>query len=213
MRVRQIAGAGMTLLCALLLVPSRADAQQGAGVYGRLDADVTLEAGLGGGVAFAGGGLLGAATLDLRARYLDMAGVLLAAEVRPEGSSRLMIGVDFRPVFLARFLLGASLRDRYWDLFFDSIGLDLGIAITPLDQRVGAALMIGFGLDVPLVFFDRSISGLSLRLFGRHVAALTSDRFGPAGGVNDWIAGAALVVRGSVRSGLPTWEPRRYELP
>ena len=202
----------LSLGLALLAIPALAEAQ-GDGVYGRFDRDLTLEAGLGGGVAFEGSAVLGAGVLDLRARYLDMAGILVGGELRPEGASRVVVGVDVRPLWVGRFLLGGSFHDRYWDLFLDSIGLDLGVAITPLDETAGVALMVGFGMDVPLVFFGDGIEGLSLRLFGRHVAALETDRYGPDGGVNDWIAGATLVVRGGVSTGLPGWEPRRYSLP
>lgn len=185
---------------------------QGEAAYGRLAGDLVLEAGLGGGVAFERGAVIGSGLVELRARYLDIAGVMIGGELRPEGSSRTFVGVDVRPIWLARLLLGASLNDRYLDLFFDSIGIELGVAITPLDSEVGAALMVGFGVEVPLIFFDEGAAGVRLRLLGRHVAALQTDRFGPSGGANDWVAGAMLTVRGLTSTGLPSWEPRRYDL-
>lgn len=196
---------------ALVLAPSALAAAQD-GAYGRLTGDLTLEAALGGGAAFEQE-VRGAATLELRARYLDVAGLFAGLELRGDGASRVLFGADLRPIFLARFLLNASLHDRYWDVFIDSIGIDLGVAIVPLDELAGAALAIGFGADVPLVFFGEGYEGISLRLAGRHVAALATDRFGPDGGVNDWLAMASIVVRGSVATGLPSWEPRPYELP
>lgn len=216
-RLRRAGGpkASPLVLCAvslscLLSWPTSA-AAQGDGVYGRLDADLVLEAALGGGAAFEPA-LQGATALDLRARYLDMAGLVVGVEWRPTGASRAIVGADLRPLFLARFLLGASLQDRYWDLLLDSIGIDLGVAITPFDQRAGVALAVGFGLDIPLLFFGEGVSGLALRLFGRHVSARPSDRYGPVDGVDDWVVGAMIVVRGQARTGLPAWEPRRYEL-
>lgn len=197
---------------AVLAASAPASADE-SGAYGRLEGDLTLEAALGGGVAFEGNLITGAGTLELRARYLDVGGLVLGADVRPEGTSRVWIGGDFRPIFLARFLLNKSFRDRYWDILFDSIGLDLGVAILPFDTGVGAALAVGFGIDVPLVFFGSGIEGISLRLAGRHVASLETDAVGPDMPVNDWIAMAALVVRGSVESGIASWEPARYELP
>lgn len=194
----------------VLAIALPASAQDGA--YGRLSGDLTLEAGLGGGVAFEENDVMGAGTLELRARYLDMAGIVIGGELRPEGTSRVWLGADFRPLFLARFFLNASFHDRFWDILLDSIGLDLGVALLPLDERIGAALAVGFGLDVPLVFFGEGYEGLSLRLAGRHVAALATDRAGPAGGADDWIGMAALVIRGSVTTGLPSVEPRRYEV-
>ena len=198
-------------LAVLAAAPSSAAAQ----VHGRFDGDLSLEAGLGGGVVIGETDeVIGAAVLDLRARYLDMAGLIVGAEVRPDGSHRVHLGADLRPLFMARFVLGASFHDRYWDRLVDSIGIDLGVALTPLDETVGAALMFGFGVDVPLVFFDDDgPAGLALRLFGRHVAAQGSDRFGPTDAAHDWVFGATLVVRGMVATGAPGVEPRRYELP
>jgi len=193
-----------------LAAPAAADDD---GAYGRLVGDLTLEAALGGGAAFEGEAIRGAGTLELRARYVDMAGLLIGGELRYDGRSRVVIAADLRPLFLGRFLMNLSLGDRFWDLLLDSIGIDLGVALVPLDEDIGAALAIGFGLDVPLVFFGEGYEGISLRLAGRHVAALPTDRLGPDDGINDWLAMAAIVVRGSVSTGLPSWERPRYELP
>ena len=195
-----------------LVAPSALARAQEDGAYHRLRNDLTLDAALGGGATFDALGTSGAATLELRARYLDMAGAVIGAEWRPDGASRVLVMADVRPIFLGRFLLAASLYDRYWDLFIDSIGLDLGVAVAPLDGSVGVALAIGFGLDVPLVFFGDGVEGIALRLYGRHVASLPSDRLGPNGGLSDWIAGGALVFRAAVSTGLAAWEPPRYEL-
>ncbi len=203
----------MRLLTLLLLALTPSPAFAEGGSYGRFEGDLTLEAALGGGVAFADTAILGAGTLELRARYLDVAGIVLGGELRPEGTSRVFLAADFRPIFLARFFTNNSFRDRYWDLLVDSIGLDLGVALVPLDTGVGAALVVGFGLDIPLVLFGDGIAGMSLRLAGRHVASLATDAFGPDAPVNDWLAMAALVVRFSTSTGLPEWEPSGYELP
>ncbi len=199
-------------LTALVVLTAAAPAAAQDGAYGRLDRDLTLEAALGGGVAFEGGGPLGAGTLELRARYLDEVGVMIGGEVRPDGTSRVLISGDLRPLFLARFLLNGSFGDRFWDLLLDSLGFDLGVALLPLDEQIGAALMVGFGIDVPLVFFSEGNEGISLRLAGRHVASLATDRLGPVNGADDWLAMAALVIRGSVVTGLPSLEPQRYEV-
>ena len=202
------------ILTLTLLAPAVASAQE-HGAYGRLQGDLTLEGAVGGGVTFAGDALdavSGAGAAELRARYLDMAGLMAGVEIRPEGASRGLLMADLRPLFFGRFILGATFGDRYWDVLLDSIGIDLGLAVTPLEEGAGVAFAIGFGVDVPLVFFDAGISGISLRLFGRHVAAAETDRFGPNAGVSDWIAGGMLVFRGQVATGLPGWEPRRYRL-
>jgi hypothetical protein len=197
----------------VLLAASPALADDADGAYGRLDGDFSLEVALGGGAAFERDAIFFAGTLELRARYLDVAGIAIGGEARLDATSRIWIAADVRPLFLIRFLLGGSFRDRYWDLLVDSIGIDLGVAFLPLDAQIGAALLVGFGIDVPLVFFGHGIDGLSLRLAGRHVASLATDRVGPETPVNDWLAMGALVLRFSVATGLPAWEPRRYELP
>lgn len=203
-------------LC-LLLGPASARAQ-GDGAYGRLQGDLIFDVALGGGAGFVdepmtGTTVEGLATLDLRARYLDMAGIHAGLEWRPEGASRVLLGVDLRPLFLPRFFLGAIVGDRWWDLMIDSIGLDLGVALAPLDETIGIALQVGFGLELPLAFLSDGVDLLALRLWGRHVAALATDRYGPDGGIQDWMAGAALVLRLQSRLGAASWEPRRYELP
>jgi hypothetical protein len=205
-----VARSTAALLVALLAPPAAASAQDGA--YGRLDGDLTLEGAAGGGATYEADEWSGAALAELRMRYVDVAGLMVGGEYRPDGASRLLLMADLRPLFLVRFLTNASFGDRYWDVWLDSFGLDLGVAFAPLGDGIGAALAVGFGFDVPLVFFD-GYAGMSLRLFGRHVAALASDRLGPNGGLNDWVAGALLVFRGQASTGLPTWEPRRYELP
>ncbi|MFK7990464.1 MAG: hypothetical protein AB8I08_30870 [Sandaracinaceae bacterium] len=205
------------VLALLLLVPSAGAAQDGA--YGRLDGDLTLEAGLGGGVTFDNDHVSGAGTLDLRARYLDVAGLVIGLDVRPDrqigsvplgGGSRVLLMADVRPLWLARFFLGATVGDRWVDLMIDSLGVELGVALTPIDEDLGAAFAVGFGVDLPLVFFGDGIEGLALRLNARHVAALATDRFGPAGARNDWIAGGSLVFRFQASTGLPGWERPRY---
>lgn len=200
----------------VLLAPAAAQAQ-GDGAYGRFDGDLIVDLALGGGVGIvddAGSpAALGAATASARLRYLDAAGVVAELEWRPDGASRVMLGVDLRPLFLPRFFLGAIAGDRYWDILIDSIGLDLGVALTPLDGTIGVALAVGFGLDVPLVFFGRGADLLGIRLSARHVAALETDRLGPDGGVSDWFAGAALVLRLQASVGAASWERDRYEPP
>ena len=125
-------------LVAISWTGTTAHAQDGDGVYGRLDGDLALSAGLGGGVVHGDRQHVaewsGTATLELRARVLDMAGVLLAGEWRPEGDERLIVAADLRPLFFARWLLNASSRRAWADLLVDSIGLDLGVAIGPFEK-------------------------------------------------------------------------------
>jgi hypothetical protein len=182
-------------------------------VHGRLDHDLVLTAALGGGVALndrVHADPTGSASLELRARLVDMAGLLVAAEWRPEGDSRVVIAADLRPLFFARWLLGASLHRAWADLLLDSIGLELGAAIGPFDAEAGVALAIGFGLDVPL-YVGEHADGVFLRLGARHVTAGAGDQAAPRGGTSDWLIYGALGGRFSVESGIVSWEPERYE--
>ena len=180
--------------------------------HGRLDGDLAYALHAGAGLTFGEDSYSGAALVELRARYLDTAGIVIGVEARPEGS-RVLLLADLRPLFLIRFFLGAMTGSRWLDVLIDSVNLDLGVAILPLDERVGAALAVGFGLDLPLAFFSEVHEGISLRLFGRHVTASASDRYGPSGGRSDWVGGVAMVLYLQTRTGLPAWAPARYALP
>jgi hypothetical protein len=202
------------LVISMVGLASVAHADEGAAVHGRLDHDLVLTGALGGGVALndrAHPAPTGAASLELRARVLDMAGLMLAGEWRPEGDSRLLVAVDLRPLFLARWLLGASLHRDFADLLLDSLGLDLGAAFGPFDGAFGVALAVGVGLDVPLAIGPHA-DGLFLRLSARHVSAGAGDQAAPRGGASDWFLGAAIGGRFSVASGIAEWEPARYEV-
>jgi hypothetical protein len=202
------------LVISMLGLASVAQADDVAAVHGRLDHDLVLTGALGGGVVLndrVHPGETGALSLELRARVLDMAGVVLAGEWRPEGDSRLVVAADLRPLFLARWLLGASLHRDAADLLIDSLGLELGAAFGPFDGAFGVALAIGFGFDVPL-YVGPHADGLFLRLSARHVTAGAGDQAAPRGGTSDWLLGAAIGGRFSVASGIAEWEPERYEV-
>jgi hypothetical protein len=121
--------------------------------------------------------------------------------------------VDLRPLFVPRFLLGAETGSQWLDLLIDSIGLDLGAAIGPFDADVGAALAIGFGLDVPLFLPERTSGGVFLRLAARYVTASALDRAAPRNGTTDWVLLAGLDFRALVATGLPGWSAPRYRDP
>ena len=190
-----------------------ASAQQRDGAYGRLDGDVALSVGVNGGVVLddrVHPSVTGSASLELRARILDSGGLFAAGEWRPEGDSRVIVGVDLRPLFLGRFLLGLESGFQWFDLLLDSIGIDVGAAIGPFDRDVGAGVAIGFGLDVPLYLPERTSGGVFLRLGARYVTASALDQAAPRGGTTDWVFLAGLDVRAFVQTGLASWEPPRY---
>ena len=201
------------LVFALALSTRTASAQQRDGAYGRLDGDVALSVGVNGGVVLddrVHPSVTGSASLELRARILDSGGLFAAGEWRPEGDSRVIVGVDLRPLFLGRFLLGLESGFQWFDLLLDSIGIDVGAAIGPFDRDVGAGVAIGFGLDVPLYLPERTSGGVFLRLGARYVTASALDQAAPRGGTTDWVFLAGLDVRAFVQTGLASWEPPRY---
>jgi hypothetical protein len=200
---------------ALCLIASPVCAQEEiAAVHGRLDHDFVITGALGGGVALndrVHPDATGAASIELRGRLIDMAGLVLAAEWRPEGDSRVLVMADIRPLFLARWILGGSLHRAWLDLLLDSIGLDIGAAIGPFDGDAGVALAIGVGFDVPL-YIGPHADGAFLRLAARHVTAGAADQLAPRGGTSDWALYAALGGRFSFASHIVSWEPDRYEV-
>ena len=187
---------------------AQADApREGDGVYGRLDDDVVLSAALGTGAAFFGDGAW-VGTLELRARYLDSAGVFVAPEVRLYADPRILLGVDFRPLFFARLFRGLSATDEWSDLVLDSIGLDLGVVLVPIGDHTGAGLVLAAGIDFPLAV-ERG-TGLFLRLGTRWAHALLADRNGPPESVSDLSVFLALGWRFAVDAGIATDEPPRW---
>lgn len=199
------------MVVALLLgAAATARADGGDGLYGRFDGDLVLSAGLGGGVTLGDeGGATG--LVDLRARFLDTGGLVLAPQLGPGGALRVVAGVEVRPLFPALFLLGAWTGSAFWDLLIDSVGFELGVAVDRVaDDERGVGLMLGFGLDVPLLLPDGDAEGLFLRLAARHVRAGEWDLNGPAGGASDWMLHAVLTFRGLTSLGLATREPPRF---
>lgn len=137
---------------ALLLLAVAAAARDAS--YGRVDGDVSAVFGLG--VAVGPRGASGA--VDLRARYLDSAGVFVTYEEGfggpAEPARALAFGVELRPLFLARWLSDLELGVPHLDLLIDSLGLELGAAI--LQPRAGdfgdrVALQAGLGLELPIL--------------------------------------------------------------
>lgn len=134
----------------------------GDGAYGRLNGDMTFVAGAGASVVrdqvLAGG--------DLRLRYLDAAGISFAYEdaiARRELRRAFLAGVEFRPLFPARFLKARETGHGFLDLTIDSFSIDLGAWIP---VRQGSAVRRGgmyAGLAVELPLFARA-SGLWVRL-------------------------------------------------
>ena len=202
--------------------PLRAQAQEGPGdgAYGRLDGDVMLSFGLGGGPVVGSDPDTAAAAFlgEFRARYLDMVGVLIAPELRigdagEEG--RLVAAVELRPLWPIRFFLNGFSGNEWLDLFIESVSAEVGVAILPLQGRagegVGAGLALGFGLDVPILVPSVFADDLFLHVGGRHIQAGAADQAGPgSGGVSDWLVSFVLTLKIGVHVGIAGREVPRY---
>jgi hypothetical protein len=145
-----------------MLAPLPAAAQTSSdGVYGRLRGDADT------------GAWSGAASFALRARALDMVGVVLGYDRALSGPrfDYAFAAVDFRPAFFARWSLNLEHGPGWLDLFLDSIGLELGAAwVRPgSTDATGVGFVIGGGADLPIYIGDRSV--WSLRLAARHLSA------------------------------------------
>lgn len=165
------------------VVPKGADAS-----HGRFDGDVA--------VAMAGGVTLGPraprASGDLRVRYLSTAGIFSSYEDGALTGSRsaeprrvLALGVELRPLFLARWAAGRELGIPHVDLLIDSFGLELGAFFAqPEGGRFGgsAGLQLGLGFEVPVV---ARASGPFLALHGGCRWSDTALSGGPLAGPAD----------------------------
>jgi hypothetical protein len=121
-----------------------------------MDGDVGLVAGLG----MAVGPHDPRGAVDLRARYLEVAGLFFTYEdgsIFGGGANPVRVlagGLELRPLFLGRWLTGRELGIPRVDLMIDSLGLEIGamFAQAPagsFGERPG--LQVGFGLEIPLL--------------------------------------------------------------
>jgi hypothetical protein len=122
---------------------------------GRFEGDLGLV--VGAGATTRGEHPLG--VLDIRARYLDTAGVYLTYEegfgANAGPYDRLLgVGIEMRPLFLARWVTGKDLGLTWPDLVIDSLGLELG---TFFDQPLGGpftsrpGFQASVALELPLL--------------------------------------------------------------
>ncbi len=187
--------------------PARAD-----GLYGRFDGDVMLAAGVGAGAGFRESGVDEAGVVEVRLRYLDSVGPVVAGEWSGAGFGRVLLGLELRPLFPSLFLLDQFTGDEWLDLTVQSLSLDLGAAFEPLgtEGEVGAAFFVGLAVEFPLVLPSHFGQGLFVRVFSRHIAASQSAASGPTPAPDDWVVGATLVIRGALNLGLGSREQARF---
>lgn len=96
---------------------------------------------------------------DVRFRYLSTAGLFGTYEDGPAiGSDSdprrvLAVGIELRPLFLARWFQGHETGNAYFDLTLDSFALELGAVFVQPDGRgfaSQAGLQAGLGLELPI---------------------------------------------------------------
>jgi hypothetical protein len=180
-----------------------AAAQGRDGVSGRLRGDLSLSAEVLGGASDTGA-WSGVGSVALRARALDMVGVVLGYD-RAFSASRFdhaFAAVDFRPAFFARWSFDLERGPGWFDLFLDSIGLELGAAWVRPGSRdaSGVAYVLGGGADLPIYIGERS--AWSLRVAARYISAKPWDAQGTGRDDSAVEALAGVVFRTMVNAGL-----------
>jgi hypothetical protein len=182
-----------------------AQSREGDGVYGRFDNDTIVSGGAGVGISTHANEIV---TIDLRARYLDSAGFVLAPEFQTNGDVAIAAAIDIRPFFLGRFLTNTFSGISWVDLVIDSIGVEIGSWVGPMSDEVGAALLLGGGVDLPLGADGGS--GLWLRLGARWIYTGNADLAAPQQEKSKVLFFAVLYYRGSVDLRLAPWESSGY---
>ena len=136
----------------------------GDGVYGRLDGDISWEAGVGAALlkdqvlAEIELALLYYSSVGLRGGYADSFNNSENALVRSA-----WVSLEMQPLFLSRWFLDMSTGNQFTDLLIDSLALDVGMAweqVNPLNFGETRALLLGASFGIPL--FGRA-TGLWLR--------------------------------------------------
>ncbi len=122
--------------------------------YGRIDGDFVFA--FSSGVSLAARGPRGA--VDVRARFLDVAGLFVTYEDAFGGPSEprrvFSAGADLRLVYLARWVQGWHWGKAYADLLVDSFSIELGAAwVQPqiASNLSRTQLHFAFGLEMPIL--------------------------------------------------------------
>jgi len=176
----------------------------GDGVYGRFDGDVSVSEAMGAGAMGVSNPEL-LLSAELRARYLDSAGVVLAFGWRPAvADASFFAGVELRPFFPVRFLINGFSGHELLDRMVDSIGIELGAVFAPLDSMVGVGLGFGVGFDLP---FSDSVA---VHLGMRHHRLSADDQGGPDRSISELSLVGLLTFQQRVDVGLAAREQPRY---
>jgi hypothetical protein len=147
------------VVAALLLIGTTASAAEEDGSFGRIEGDVTLVGGVGGGMVADSKRALG--HVEVRARYLQAAGIFLGYEEADAFSPAVdrgalrrafLGGVEFRPLFPIRFLKHAEQGRAFGNLIIDSFALDFGPIFSVREGYATArpGLLAGLGAEIPI---------------------------------------------------------------
>lgn len=211
------------LVFALAGSSASARAQDGDGVYRRLDTDATLSLGVGGGLVLPrdarAEGRAAAALVEARLRIVDAAGPVVAYRWSGDVGGYLALGVELRPLWPMLWLLDKPTGVEWLDLLVQSLGLELAAVVLPLGQPAeldidrGVALSVGVALEIPLVVPTRlrgANRGVFLRLAARWVDARPAMRTTPTGrDLSEWSLNATFQATWGLHIGADA-EPPRY---
>jgi len=180
------------------LMPLVVAAEEGDGVYGRLDGDLAF--------SIEGGPQIDRNDLGwnaaARVHYLQSVGPV-GGIIAQSGAVFGWLGVDLRPLFLARLLLDSLTQHRFWDVLIDSWGIELGSAWIREENKMRAQFLVGTGFELPLLWFEASHQALLLRIQGRYIHG---DPYAVAGSEQSELTGSLnLVYRFWVSTGLAAW--------
>lgn len=226
-RGRQGSATPTALTAALLvsLAVGGARAQDGDGVYRRLDTDATLALGVGGGVVLGSdaseGDAAGAALVEARLRVLDAAGPVVAYRWSGAAGGYLLLGVELRPLWPMLWLIDKPIGVEWVDLLLQSLGVELAAVVLPLGQPSsadvdrGVALSVGVAVEIPLVLPSRMRGagrGVFLRLAARRIDGTPAFRGTPTDrDLSEWSLHATLQLTLGLDVGAAS-EPPRYRL-
>ena len=207
---------GRALIAAVIAItalPAIGRAGDGDGAYRRWDHNTFVVMGVGGGTVHRGGELGGTLAASVRVRIADAAGPFAAFRWSPTLGNHLLLGAELRPLWPALFLLDLSTGHEWLDLTLQSIGVELGVALLPLDQSLGAGFGMGFGIELPLNLPSATgghFHGVALRLAARRVWSSARFQGAHPDDLSEWSVLASLLIR--IGTGLKpsTWEPARY---
>lgn len=197
----------------MVAVPSSAEAEgRGDGLYARWDRGATLSLGAGAGASWIENvdKVQASVVGEARLLFISAAGPVVAGRWGPSAGQYLFTGIDVRPLFPALFLLYAVTWREFWDLFLQSISVELGAAFL-LDGERSVGFSYGFGLGLPLIRPKKALRTVWLRFGARHVNVEPSFLNTPSGlNRSEWTAYATLAFDFGVIKHLGNWEPPRH---